>query len=426
MSSLINSKIASSFAIGYIFSNNSINISQKFNNIDDAILFIDGKLELERQIKKRIDQNYINFAKQIILTINGPFVFLIVKNKTQIIGRDILGIQPFYFGQTKKYFAFASNRQILWNFNIIYPEFFPPGKICIPSTSNLKFLQVKKFTRPSTISINKENAAKKLFELLSMSMKNNLNKIDKCAIAFSGGLDSVLVSFLAKQYLQNVQLIHVSLSNNPEIEIAKEVAQILDLPINIYEYEKSDVQETVYKVLKIIEDPDPIKVSIGIPFFWIAEKAKKLGYNTLLAGQGADELFGGYRRYLENYLSNNKEQVAKQMFDDIINMHENNLARDMKLCNYHGIELLCPFLTNELIEFALKLPVELKIGKNINSSRKLVLRQVALNVGLPPLIVNKSKKAIQYSTGVNNILKKIAKKNKKSLSKYIRSIFLKQ
>lgn len=426
LDSIISSKIDSSFAIGYVFSNNSFNISQKLNTIDDAILFIDGKLHFEIPKKRIIDQNLIDLAKKIILTTNGPFIFLIVKNKTQIIGRDAIGIQPFYFGQTKKFFAFASNRQILWNFKIDNPEFFPPGKICVPTNSKLKFIQAKKFPRSPATLINMEKAAKKLFDLINKSIENNLKKIDKCAIAFSGGLDSTLVAFIAKKYLKNLQLIHVSLCNNPEIEVAKKFAQILNLPIKIYEYEKSDVQDSLSKVIKIIEDPDPIKVGVGIPFFWAAEETKKLGYNTLLAGQGADELFGGYKRYLENYLSKNKKQVNEQMFNDINNLHESNLARDMKLCNYHGIELLCPFLTNEIIGFALQLPIALKIGKEASSLRKLVLRQVALDVGLPPLIVNKPKKAIQYSTKVNNILRKIAKKNKKSLSKYIQSIFLEQ
>jgi asparagine synthase (glutamine-hydrolysing) len=420
-----NSKLNSSFAIGFLFSKNSANISQKYYHNNDTVFFSDGILSLD-QIEKKVDHDNIEFAKQLISTKSGPFVFFIIKNNSQIIGRDALGIQPLYFGQTKKFFAFASNRQILWNMQIGDAKFFPPGEICIPSKSNLQFEQAKKFVQSSSISIDMENASKELFNLLNNSIKNNLKGLDKCAIAFSGGLDSTLVALLAKKYIVNLKLIHVSISNNPEIEIAKETAKILKIPIKTCEYKKSDVEDTVSKVIKIIEEPDPIKVSIGIPFFWTAQQTKALGFNTLMAGQGADELFGGYKRYLDNYLLINKKAVMNQMFVDIINMHENNLSRDIKLCNYNGINLLCPFLSIKLIEFAIKLPLELKLEKKVSSLRKLVLRQVALNLGLPSSIVEKSKKAIQYSTGVNTILKKVARNHKQTLSQYIKSKFMEQ
>ena len=98
----------------------------------------------------------------------------------------------------------------------------------------------------------------------------------------------------------------------------------------------------------------------------------------------------------------------------------------MKICTFHGVTLLCPFLSTEIVDFALRLPVELKLERKIESLRKLVLRQVGRDVGLPSLIVEKPKKAIQYSTGVNNVLKRIAKKKKKTLSKYINCKFQNQ
>ena len=101
--------------------------------IDNANLFIDGKLSFEKPKKEKIDQNHIDLAKKIISTANGPFIFLIVKKGTQIIGRDALGIQPFYFGQNRKLFAFATNRQILWNSKIDKTEFFHIGRACFRS-----------------------------------------------------------------------------------------------------------------------------------------------------------------------------------------------------------------------------------------------------------------------------------------------------
>jgi hypothetical protein len=55
--------------------------------------------------------------------------------------------------------------------------------------------------------------------------------------------------------------------------------------------------------------------------------------------------------------------------------------------------------------------------------RKLVLRKVALNAGMPSSVVDKPKKAVQYSTGINNAIKRVAKKQGKTVNEYIGELF---
>jgi hypothetical protein len=52
-----------------------------------------------------------------------------------------------------------------------------------------------------------------------------------------------------------------------------------------------------------------------------------------------------------------------------------------------------------------------------------VLRKAALNVGLPNLMTEKAKKAVQYSTGINDAVKKIAKNHQKTVNQYIVELF---
>jgi asparagine synthase (glutamine-hydrolysing) len=144
----------------------------------------------------------------------------------------------------------------------------------------------------------------------------------------------------------------------------------------------------------------------------------------MLAGQGADELFGGYQHYVNEYCLDGNVKARKTMFNDVVKIHENNLERDLKICDFFDVELRLPFASFELAEFALDIPVDLKIENKTNTLRKLVLRKVALNVGMPAWIVEKPKKAVQYSTGINDAIKRIAKKQEKSVNKYINEIFL--
>ena len=75
---------------------------------------------------------------------------------------------------------------------------------------------------------------------------------------------------------------------------------------------------------------------------------------------------------------------------------------------------------------AMSLPTKLKIEKRADTLRKLVLRKTAENLGLPPSIREKPKKAVQYATGVNGVVKKLAKKNKATVAEYINKLFLNQ
>ena len=274
--------------------------------------------------------------------------------------------------------------------------------------------------------ITMQEAAQTLLKLLEQSIGSRVWGTKEIAVAFSGGLDSSVVAFLASRLSVNVHLIHVSLENRSETEDAKKAAEELKLPLQVYLFREGDVERVVAKVVELIEEPDPVKASIGVPFYWTAEKAARAGFKVILAGQGADEFFGGYQRYVNEYLVEGKEKVRKTMFRDVVRLHESNIERDEKICGFHDVELRLPFASYQLAKFAVSLPLELKIVRKAGSLRKLVLREVAEKIGLPSFITMKPKRAVQYATGINGALKKLAKKEKATVNEYINKLFCSQ
>ena len=398
--------------------------------LDDAGLFFEGRVyapvpqaALDKQLNKN-SQHCELALRTLVQQTDGDYMFLMLKDSWIAAGRDSIGVQPLYFGENSQIAAYATNKKALWQLGIQDIKSFPPGNIGFADRTGFKFDPVKTmtFTQPTQTTL--ESATKKLLELLNLSIHRRTSGLKKVAVAFSGGLDSCIVAFLAKKQGIKVELVHVSMENEVETEEAIAVAEALDLPMQILLFKDSDVEKTLPTVVELIEDPDPIKASIGLPFYWAAQKAAEIGYKVVLAGQGADELFGGYQRYVAEYCKNGSEKVYNTMFDDIANIYESNLERDLKIMRYFDLELRLPFASFDIAEFALSLPVEFKIEQKPDTLRKLILRKAALDVGIPKRAVNKRKKAVQYSTGINDAIKRIAKERQKKVNQYVSELFL--
>jgi len=203
----------------------------------------------------------------------------------------------------------------------------------------------------------------------------------------------------------------------------QQAAEALGLPIHIQTYTTDDLEETLQEVLWLTEEPHTVNACIAIPFFWLAETASKLGYPVLLAGQGADELFGGYQRYLTEYAKSGAEAVENKMFYDVENAYSANFQRDNQVCSYHGIELRLPFIDPHVVDFALRLPLRHKINSPEDKLRKRILRRTARNLDVPSFLADKPKKAVQYTTGVTKALQRLAKNEGLTLRQYIEKAF---
>jgi asparagine synthase (glutamine-hydrolysing) len=364
-------------------------------------------------------------AAAFIRKCESDFLFVIAEPEGLVAGRDTIGLRPLYYGENVSFAALASERKALWKIGIDHVESFPPGCVGYASKQGFSFVPVKRLEYLKPPQMTMETAAKKLQAMLELSVRERVAELKEVAIAFSGGLDSSIIALLAKKSRGNVHLVHVALENQHETEHAFRAAEELKLPLCSQTYTEKDVQQVVPSVLEAIEEPDPVKLSIAIPIFWAAKKTAEMNCRIMLAGQGADELFGGYKRYVDDYLRFGGEKTRETMFKDVAGMHEDNLERDWKACNANDVELRLPFAARKIVEFALSLPLEVKLEPEKNTLRKLVLRRVAKNLGLPSFIADKPKKAVQYTTGINKALGKLAEQQDLSVREYVGKSFQK-
>lgn len=354
---------------------------------------------------------------------SADYAFVLAEPERLVAGRDPVGTRPLYYGENEEFAVLASERKALWKIGMNRSNSFPVGNLAIIDQGGFRFEPVRVFSYSEPKPTIMKDAARELATILKHSVAQRVSGLKEVAVAFSGGLDSSIIAKLAQRATDDVQLIHVSLQNQNETEHAKKAADALKLPIHIRLFREDDVENDLPKVLWLIEEPDPIQTSIGIPIYWAALEAARIGLKVMLAGQGADELFGGYKRYVDTYSLRGEEDVRRRIFRDIVELSENNLERDAKICSFHGVELRLPFATIEMARFALDLPVNLKVDPQKNGKRKLVLRRVARNIGLPELITEKPKKAVQYTTGADRTLKKLSKRQRVSVKDYLQKTF---
>jgi len=378
-----------------------------------------------REIVGKLASNPLRNAGSILESCEGSYVFAVADFNKIIAGRDVFGETPLYYGENDTVCAVASERKALWKLGMEDARSFPPGQLAVMDSQGFSFHPIKMLRVPPRENLDMETAARALQLLLLESTRKRVSDLDGVAVAFSGGVDSSVVAVLAENVGLDVQLVSVGLEGQREVMFAEEAAEALDLPLHLQTYTVSELEETLAEVLWLIEEPHVINACIAVPFYWLAETASKLGYPVLLAGQGADELFGGYQRYLTEYERSGAEAVEQKMFYDIENAYRANFQRDNQVCSFSGVELRLPFIDRDVIDFSLRLPLRLKINSVEDRLRKRVLRRVARNLEIPSFMADKRKKAVQYTTGVTKALQRLAKDEGLTLRKYVEKVFTK-
>jgi asparagine synthase (glutamine-hydrolysing) len=83
--------------------------------------------------------------------------------------------------------------------------------------------------------------------------------------------------------------------------------------------------------------------------------------------------------------------------------------------HFHKV-LKTPYLDKAVVKSALQVPVEFKVN---NGERKIILKKVAMELGLPVELVEKEKKAAQYSSGIIKELRRMAKQEGMAVNELI-------
>lgn len=142
-----------------------------------------------------------------------------------------------------------------------------------------------------------QDATEKLDGILNEAVKRRIDSSDLDVGSFlSGGIDSGLVTAMAARQTAKLKTFTVKMQGSfDESELAEKVAKRYDTDHNVVEINFSDLGNDIEKI--ITNHGEPNSDNSAIPSYYVAREAKK-HITVVLNGDGADELFGGYRRYV--------------------------------------------------------------------------------------------------------------------------------
>jgi asparagine synthase (glutamine-hydrolysing) len=228
---------------------------------------------------------------------------------------------------------------------------------------------------------------------------------DEGVVALSGGVDSVLVAYLAQR-----ECVTVGMAGSHDLLRASGVAKELGLSTEQVVLSPGMIEEALIRVLQVIPRINPVDASIATTLYFVSEWAGEHGYKRILAGQGADELFGGYARYLQT------DDLGADLEKDFLGLAV-QLERDQAVAALNGTYFSLPYMDLRVVNTARAIPPGDKVCEGM---RKKPLRLVAARY-LPESMALYGKKAMQYGSGVMKEISRLANQRgyKRSLQEYL-------
>lgn len=369
----------------------------------------DSDCEVILSLLDEYDGQLLPALPKLVSYLDGDYAFVVSDGENWAAVRDPVGVKPLFFGKhpQKDLFGVASERKALWKVGIREVESLDPGFMLYNQELTSLPRRIKK---PAIAEVPADNSS---HDFLKSQLKNDLicsvekrvMGLERVGIVFSGGVDSTILAQICLKLGVEPELYTVGKKGSPDTEFSRKAADIMGLALHTHQVTESEVRRCTPLVLEAIEEWNIMKLGVGMTVYMAAEQAAKTGLRVLLSGQGADELFGGYHRYLQIY-GEGGAALQNELWNDILQIYEVNLERDDAVTMAHSVELRVPYLDLQVINRAMDIPIHYKIRDHTDQLRKCILREVAAELNVPQFIVKRPKKAAQYGSGIHQLLVK--------------------
>jgi len=290
------------------------------------------------------------------------------------------------------------------------------GKL-IPENLWLKFIDSLQ-NDFDNLETNKERAKRELAESIIQAIKKRT--ASKFGILFSGGVDSSLIAFVAKQLKCDFTCYTIGFENSDDIAWAQKIANEYKFNFKYKTLNLNEFENVVKYVTKLLNDADIVKVGVGSVLYAASKLSLSDNNNVLFGGLGSEEIFAGYKRHEDALQVNRFEVLHQECWNGLKNMWSRDLVRDFTISKHLGLDLRVPFLDKEVIKVAMNIHPMFKLD---NKDKKIILREAAEFIGLKTEFAWRKKQAAQYGSNFINGIEKLAKKNGFKLKKdYLQSL----
>lgn len=387
------------------------------------VLAVNGEIYNHRDIRKQFEGKYefqtgsdcevilalyrekgINFLEDL----NGIFAFALYDEEKDdfLIARDPIGVIPLYIGYDSDGKVYcASELKALEGFCERYEPFLPghyywskEGKMTRWYTRDWMSYDAVK-NNPASVSA--------IHDALEAAVKRQLMSDVPYGVLLSGGLDSSVISAIAKKFAARrietdgkkdawwpqLHSFAVGLKGAPDLIKAREVADYIGTVHHEINYTIQEGLDAVRDVIYFIETYDVTTVRASTPMYLLARVIKSMGIKMVLSGEGADEVFGGYLYF---HKAPNAKAFHEETVRKLSKLYLYDCLRANKSLSAWGVEGRVPFLDKEFLDVAMRTNPEAKMcpGKTIE---KKIVREAFADM-LPESVAWRQKE--QFSDGV--------------------------
>lgn len=346
----------------------------------------------------------INFLEDL----NGIYAFALYDeaNDDFLIARDPIGVIPLYIGHDKDGTIYcASELKALEGFCDEYEPFLP-GHYYRGSEGKMVRWYKRDWENYDNVK-NNGASVNDVHNALEAAVKRQLMSDVPYGVLLSGGLDSSVISAIAKKYAAHrietnstqaawwpqLHSFAVGLKGAPDLAKAKEVADFIGTVHHEINYTIQEGLDAVRDVIYFIETYDVTTVRASTPMYLLARVIKSMGIKMVLSGEGADEVFGGYLYF---HKAPNARAFHEETVRKLSKLHLYDCLRANKSLSAWGVEGRVPFLDKDFLDVAMRLNPEAKMcpGKTIE---KKIVREAFADM-LPEDVAWRQKE--QFSDGV--------------------------